>query len=260
MVRSARCCEHGFVDVAAYLARIGIDKVPSVDRSGLEALQRAHLTAVPFENLDVFARRGVGTGSVWSVPKIVERNRGGWCFELNGAFGSLLQHLGFEVSLRAATVLVENASGEPSHLTLRVDLDHPYLVDVGFGDSFIRPLRLDTDAIQDGGSGDFSLSKIDGVTTLQQVDAERRLHPQYRFDGRSWLLEEFDPASTRLQSDRSLRWTSSPFATRLIAGGPDRVTLLTDRLKFRRDEVWTEEQVAPEAWEGVLDRWFGLDP
>jgi arylamine N-acetyltransferase len=45
--------------VARYLARIALSEAPPVDICGLEILQRAHLTAVPFENLDVYARRGV---------------------------------------------------------------------------------------------------------------------------------------------------------------------------------------------------------
>ena len=80
-----------------YLDRIGLSEAPPVDVDGLEILQRAHLTEVPFENLDVHAGRGVGTGLGWSLPKIVDRRRGGWCFELNGAFSGLLRDLGFEV-------------------------------------------------------------------------------------------------------------------------------------------------------------------
>lgn len=91
------------------------------------------MTTVPFENLDVHARRGVGTGLDWTVPKIVERRRGGWCFELNGAFSRLLNALGFTVRQLGATVLRSPASSEPGHLTLEVTLDELYLVDVGFG-------------------------------------------------------------------------------------------------------------------------------
>ena len=70
-----------------YLARIGLDAQigpPSVDL--LAALQLAHLIRVPFENLHAFHHRGVRTDVEWSYAKVVEQQRGGWCFELNGAF------------------------------------------------------------------------------------------------------------------------------------------------------------------------------
>ena len=70
--------------------------------------------------------------------------RGGWCFELNGTFARLLEALGFTVTrYSAAVVLCEPGTPDFAHLTLRVDLDRPWLCDVGFGDSFTAPLLLD---------------------------------------------------------------------------------------------------------------------
>ncbi|MEA2002785.1 MAG: arylamine N-acetyltransferase [Actinomycetota bacterium] len=242
---------------ADYLARIGLTDTPTLDLNGLGTLQRAHLTTVPFENLDVYARRGVATTLDWSVPKIVARGRGGWCFELNGAFSSLLRDLGFEVRLLPAAVLLPPASNELSHLTLEVKLDRPYLVDVGFGDSFIKPLRIDLDEPQDGGSGQFVVTS---EGTLFEVDDEGELNPQYRFQRSEWELADFNAASARLQTAPGLHWTELPFATRLLDGGPDRVTLLKDRIKFRRDGQWHQEQVATEDWDSELNRWFGMKP
>jgi N-hydroxyarylamine O-acetyltransferase len=241
-----------------YLARIGLSESPPLDVGGLEMLQRAHLTSVPFENLDVYARRGVETGLDWSVPKIVERRRGGWCFELNGAFGSLLSALGFIVRQLGATVLLSPASSDPSHLTLEVTLDIPYLVDVGFGDTFIRPLRLEHDGVQDGVSGEFVIAVDGDMRTLSQVQGDGTLEPQYRFGTQEWALKDFDDASQRLQNTSGLSWTRAYFATRLLDGGPDRVTLLNDRIKFRRDGEWTEKPVAGDAWAEELSRWFSM--
>jgi len=245
---------------ADYLARIGLVEPPPLDVNGLETLQRAHLTAVPFENLDVYAGRGVETGLDWSVPKIVNRRRGGWCFELNGAFSSLLRDLGFAVRRLAATVLLEPASTDPSHLTLEVELDHLYLVDVGFGDSFIKPLRLDLVGSQDGGSGWFVITADGGEQTLFRVSDDESLDPQYRFERNEWELTDFDAASVRLQTAPGLHWSESRFATRLLDGGPDRVMLLKDRIKFRRGGEWHHKPVAPEDWESELVRWFGMAP
>lgn len=242
-----------------YLARIGLSPPIETNVGDLERLQRAHLTAIPFENLDVFARTGVGTGEEWSVPKIVDRGRGGWCFELNTAFAWLLTRLGFRVRRLAATVLLDGVeSPMPTHLTLEVALDRPYLVDVGFGDSFIKPLPLDSEGPHDGGTGLYGF--VFGEQTTLVAHSAEEAKPQYRFGPDERLPADFDLASTYLQVTPGLRWTKSRFATRLLENGPDRVTLVEDRLKLRRDGVWTEVAVTPDDWPGVLDEWFAMKP
>ena len=246
------------MDVARYLERIGLESPGRVDVESLEVLQRAHLTTVPFENLHVYHRRGVGTATAWSVPKIVECRRGGWCFELNGAFAALLVELGFDVTRLAAVVLLERDDGHASHLTLRVDLDSPYLVDVGFGDAFMRPLPLDEPGPHDGGTGRYTFTSTGDETTLFELGTGNEAQPVYRFTHTPRDMESFENQSTRLQTDLSLKWTRSRFATRLLDGGPDRVTLLEDKLRIRRNGAWEEAPVAGRDWERTLDEWFDL--
>lgn len=247
------------MDVDAYLELLGLTGQVAPDLDNLEKLQRAHLSVVPFENLDVFARRGVRTDDLWSTTKIVERRRGGWCFELNGAFAALLEALGYEVTRHAATVLFSETD-IPTHLTLEVGLDRPYLVDVGFGDSFIRPLPLDSEGPHDGGSGSFGFTFDGKLTTLVAFGDDGVPEPQYRFDPTPRRPEDFEEASLRLQTQAGLQWTKTRFATRLIDGGPDRVTLLEGRLRQRRDGVWSETTIDDREWDELLGEWFGLTP
>ncbi len=249
------------MNVDAYLARIGLQTRERPTLDSLERLQRAHLTAVPFENLHVFHRRGVFTDVAWSVPKIVDDGRGGWCFELNGAFAALLDGLGFSVKRLGAEVLRgPHSSGVADHLTLQVQLDRPYLVDVGFGDSFIRPLPLDGEGPLASGVGDFGFSKDGTNITLVKYASDGHPEPQYRFGPRRHLTSDFDGSSLRLQTEPGLQWTEAPFATRLLDGGPDRVTLLGDRLKFKRDGTWTEQPVPDADWAATLEQWFAMSP
>ena len=121
----------------AYLKRISVDvagRTPTLEL--LAELQMAHLLAVPFENLDVFHRRRVTTDVEHSLGKIIERGRGGWCFELNGAFGWLLAELGYRVDYVSCRVNGPDVWGPPlDHCALVVHLDDRcWFVDVGFGD------------------------------------------------------------------------------------------------------------------------------
>lgn len=246
------------MDVQRYLGRIGFTGEVRRDLATLTALQRAHLSTVPFENLHVFHRLGVRTDTDWSVPKIVEQGRGGWCFENNGAFGALLEALGFDVLRLGAAVLLGGPNTVVDHLALEVALDEPWLVDVGFGESFTRPLALNRRGPQDGGNGTYELIDSAQGVTLTLHDADAVPVPQYRFKRVHHQLADFDSASQHLQTAEDLHWRHKPFATRLIDGGPARVTLLSDRIKFHGAGETTEQAVAAEDWDDVLEAWFGM--
>jgi len=197
--------------VDLYLARIGLDSAPAVNIEGLTALQRAHLSTVPFENLDIFAEVTVRTDLEWSIDKIVNRNRGGWCFELNGAFAALLEALGYSVARLGAAVLLDGPNVIIDHLTLEVSVDSSiFLVDVGFGDSFAAPLEMNTLGPQDGYVGTFELIPSSQGLTLTRHDATGVPEPQYRFKRVVRQLADFNEASNRLQTDRSLHWSQRP--------------------------------------------------
>ncbi|MEM9134818.1 MAG: arylamine N-acetyltransferase [Actinomycetota bacterium] len=246
------------IDVDAYLARIEFEGPIDHDRDTLERLQRAHLSTVPFENLHVYHRLGVRTDTDWSLAKVVEQGRGGWCFEANGAFGWLLSGLGFDVIRLGAAVLLGGPSTVVDHLCLEVGLDEPWLVDVGFGESFIRPLALNRRGPQDGGDGTYEFIDSAQGLTLTKHDDKGVPTPQYRFRRVALDLADFDAASDHLQGAEDLHWRNKPFATRLLDGGPDRVTILTDRLKLQRDGETTETPLSADEWDDVLQEWFGM--
>lgn len=243
------------IRVQDYLDRIGFSGPVSVDLQTLAALQVAHMTTVPFENTSVWRGEPIETDIGWSIPKIVERGLGGWCFELNGAFAALLESLGFTVRRLGAAVLLEGPNQVVDHLTLEVMLDEPYLVDVGFGESFTKPLRLNDREPQDGGIAEFQFfDSAQGLTLTSLADGAPE--PQYRFRRVTLAMEDFTEASDRLRSDKTLHWSTKRFATRLIDGGPERVTLLTDRIKYHGGSDSTETPVDPDRWEAKLDELF----
>jgi N-hydroxyarylamine O-acetyltransferase len=132
------------MDAQAYLQRIGYQGSLAVNRTTLEALARAHLESVPFENFDIHLGRPLHLHADHLFHKIVVRRRGGFCYELNGLFALLLRELGFEVELLSARVFRKGKSGQEfDHMALRVrDGRGEYLVDVGFGDASTLPIEL----------------------------------------------------------------------------------------------------------------------
>ncbi len=253
----AALVDTALVDTAAYLERIGFAGTPRVDLATLTELQQLHMTAVPFENLDVALGDGVVVDVAATIDKIVDHGRGGWCFEVNAAFGALLTALGFDVLLLGAAVLLGGPSKVIDHVALEVMLDQPYLVDVGFGESFTRPLALNTSGAQPGGDGDYEFIGSPQGTTLAKLDDGVPV-AQYRFKRVAHTLAQFEPASALLQSDPTSNWRSKPFATRLLDRGPDRVTLTRNKLKVTRDGVLTERPIEADEWVALLHQWFGI--
>ena len=117
---------------------------------------------------------------VGRFEKIVTRRRGGYCFEVNGAFAALLRSLGYRVSLLSARVHGPSGFGPLSHLALRVDLDEPWLVDVGFGRNSELPLRLDDRGEQNDVRGVFRIE----TTDAGDLDVYRDGSVQYRIEQR----------------------------------------------------------------------------
>lgn len=139
-------------ELAAYCARIGVaPEALRPDAATLALLQRAHMAAIPFENLDVQRDLVPSMEPAAIFAKLVGARRGGWCYEQNGLFGRALLALGFEVMRVAGAVLREErgAAGLGTHLALLVGIDgETWLADAGFGGGLaapypLRPMRND---------------------------------------------------------------------------------------------------------------------
>jgi N-hydroxyarylamine O-acetyltransferase len=132
------------LELSAYLRRIHFDGTVAPDITTLRAIHRAHQYSIPFENLDVLLHRPVALDLEANYDKIVSRRRGGWCYEMNGVMEWALKEIGFEVMRISAGVMRMQAGDAQlgNHLCLLVDLEQPYLVDVGFGGSLAEPLPL----------------------------------------------------------------------------------------------------------------------
>jgi N-hydroxyarylamine O-acetyltransferase len=252
----------GAVDPQRYLDRLGVpgpNGPPSV--AELARLQVAHLVAVPFENIDVYHRRGVRTDTAWSLPKLVDRRRGGWCFELNGAFAWLLRELGYRVDHVACRVGGEEGWGAPfDHLALVVHLDgERWLVDVGFGDCCVEPIRLaDSEVDHVPRPVRCRLDDGDFVIVERQDDGAWADQLRGTFEPRD--LCDFDARSRYLQTEPGLSWTEKPFATRALDATGSRLTLRGGVLRTRSGRgEYVDRPVDPEEWPSLLAEHFGLE-
>ncbi|GHO47971.1 arylamine N-acetyltransferase family protein [Ktedonospora formicarum] len=227
-----------------YLERIRYQGPLTPDLETLQALHEAHMLAVPFENLSIHYGQPIVLNEEVLYNKIVSRRRGGFCYELNGLFAWLLRELGFRVTLLSAGVANQKQDGgynpDFDHLTLRVhDLaGSDWLVDVGFGDSFRLPLRLELEVEQDGADGHtYQLIEEGDYWILRQRDGAG-FEPQYRFTLQPRALSDFNARCHYHQTSPDSGFTKKRVCSLALPDG--RLTLsdllLITTLQGRREE------------------------
>ncbi|HET6849122.1 MAG TPA: arylamine N-acetyltransferase [Gaiellales bacterium] len=226
------------MDADRYLERIGYEGGRDPSPRTLAALQRAHMLAVPFENLDIQLGRRLVLDPEANYRKIVERSRGGWCFELNGLFAGLLETLGFEVTLLGSRVHgTDWVSQDLAHLLLLVHLDEPWVADVGFGaGQEFEPVRL-------AELPDRVIPHADGLSV--------------HFSTEPRAIDDFQQVCDELQTSPDSGFVRTRVAHRAVPGG--RISLreltLTEQVGERSSE---RELSGEEEWRVVLRERFDL--
>jgi N-hydroxyarylamine O-acetyltransferase len=139
------------LDLAAYLERVAFGGAPRADAETLRALHRAHVTSIPFENLDIVLGRRISLELDDVQNKLVRRRRGGYCFEHALLFAAALERIGFSVTRLIARVIPDPPTPGPrTHMLSRVAIGgRQWLADVGFGAGVLEPLPLEADTAVD---------------------------------------------------------------------------------------------------------------
>jgi N-hydroxyarylamine O-acetyltransferase len=215
--------------------------------------------AVPFENLDIHLGRKITVDETAILNKVVVLRRGGFCYELNGAFAALLRALGFRVTLLSARVARANGGEGPEfdHLTLRVDLEEPWLADVGFGESFLEPLRLGAGRDQLDPTGTYRLLAQGERFRMEKSLPDGNWKPQYSFSLEPRRLEEFAGMCRYHQTSPESSFTQKRICTRVTSEG--RITLSEMKLIMTRNGERVERSLASEEeWNSILRKQFGV--
>ena len=249
------------MDAKAYLERIGYWGSTRPSLSVLRELHRRHLLSIPFENLDIHLRRPIILSEAAFSNKIIKHRRGGFCYELNGSFALLLKRLGFKVSILSARVAKRDGglTADFDHMTLLVQLKHLWLADVGFGDSFTEPKRLDISSPQPDRGRDYRLVRKGGWTLLSRRNEQNgRWEPQYKFGLRPRKLREFAPRCVWQQTSPRSHFKKGRLCTRLTLSG--RLTLTDTKFIVTHGSEKVERVLGnPKEFTAMLQRHFGID-
>lgn len=246
--------------VTDYLRRIDAPRPYRPDAESLATLQYAHLQRVPFENLDIHRGVPIVLDLDAIADKIIGRNRGGYCYELNSLFAALLEAVGYSVDLVSARVA--SADGklkrEFGHMALVVhvvDRAMPFLVDVGFGDGFTTPIPIDADVEVPDRDGAVRL-RADGSKWSYEENGGGGWQLRYAFTLRSRRLSDYAEMNEWQQTSPESKFTSRTICSMLTDEG--RATISGNSLIITRGRQRVQCELSPREIERELHDRFGL--
>lgn len=202
------------------------------------------MLSVPFENLDIHLNKPIILDEKAFYRKIVEERRGGYCYELNGSFSWLLKKLGFKVSILSARVAGRHGSFSPEfdHMTLLVRLKDSWLVDVGFGDSFTIPKKLESPDPQRDRGYVYRIEPDDtGRLMLRRSDHNDSWTTQYSFKLKPRKLLDFAARNRYQQTSPNSHFTQGRIISKLTSTG--RITLTDKKLILTKTGAKVERSV-----------------
>lgn len=247
------------MDTAAYLQRINYRDPLKPSAETLRQIHLAHLLAVPFENLSIHRDEPIVLSDETLFEKIVHRRRGGFCYELNGLFASLLIELGFKVTKLSAGVADDKGEFGPpfDHMTLLVTLEDRWLADVGFGDSFREPLLLDERAPQvQSNAVAFRIEEAENFLVMSRRAENGDWQPQYRFNLDPHEYDDYGEMCHFHQTSPQSHFTQKRICSRATVEG--RVSLSEMQLIITRGGARETTPISEDQYAKVLSETFGI--
>lgn len=247
------------MDLDRYLSRIGFEGPVRADRATLAGIMRTHLHRVPFENLDIHRRVALSLDPDDLFDKVVERRRGGFCYELNGLLSAALDEIGFEHSRLACRVFsADGRVGPPfDHLALAVRIDdETLLVDVGFGEGIRAPMPLSVGATESVAGYERRIERRDGLFAMVQADASGE-ESGFLIDDTPRAMSEFTEMCRYHETSSESPFTKRPMCTMARANG--RITLAGDVLIVTEAGNRSERELSAQDRARALTEYFGID-
>jgi N-hydroxyarylamine O-acetyltransferase len=139
---------------------------------------------------------------------------------------------------------------------LLVKLEETWLVDVGFGDSFLEPLKMDVSSEQIQGQQSFRIIAQDHYFVVQR-QYEREWKPEYRFTLQPYNYPDFEEMCRYHQSSPQSHFTQKRICS--LATRDGRITLSDMLLIVTSNDVREERRLeSQKEYEELLLKEFGI--
>jgi N-hydroxyarylamine O-acetyltransferase len=249
-----------YMDAGNYLDHIKIFQIEEPNYSFLEKLQVSHMATIPFENIDIRQGRNIFLDEEHLFNKIVVHKRGGFCYELNGLFRWLLRRLNYNISIAAGRVYIvseDRFTPEFDHMALLVHLDKTYIVDVGFGDCFRKPIAIPAGTVKDV-SGKYRVKTLNSGqnSLIIQKQDKGKWCPVYSFTTQPRRMADFAEMCKYNQTSPNSHFTQRTICT--IATDNGRITLSDDSLTIDHGGAKCKRSVTFQDRNEILRKYFGI--
>jgi len=243
------------MDKEQYLKRINYTGGLEPNIALLSELQKRHLLNIPFENLDIHYKKHIELNIESIYKKIVEDNRGGFCYELNGLFYELLLSLNFEAKRISARVYTDETDYSPEfdHFAIIVKIGNvEYLTDVGFGEFSFKPLELILGKPQKDHRANYVIDKYDEHYFRVNKMEKGKLKPEYIFTTLARDFMDYKKMCEFHQSDSRSNFMKKRLISLATESG--RITITNNILKVRKNNL-VEERILNNETEFENELW-----
>lgn len=248
------------MQLSTYLNRLLFTEEALPDIQTLFKLQRLHLMALPFENIDIQLNIPISLQQETIYRKVVENNRGGYCYELNTVFCELLKIVGFKAHLISGRITKgKNTGPEYDHIAVLVWVDNEYwLADVGYGDFSLIPLAIHNSAPQWDGRNHYRIRKEnDSLFAVEKLKRDDKFHSEYLFTITPRSIEEFAAINYQKQTADDSHFTRNLICSLPTENG--RITIINQRLIITSENKKEEIPIAKEALPQTLSQYFRIN-
>ncbi|MGR5378905.1 arylamine N-acetyltransferase family protein [Vibrio harveyi] len=249
-------------DLQAYLKKVGISQSLNINTDTLLLLHNAQHRRLPFENFDIALGRGISVAEQDIINKLIYRERGGYCYELNALLFNVLKTIGFDARpLLGRVHLSGTPSGRTHQFTLVTMGEDKWIVDVGFGSNTPRaplPFVLNQDIHTDLQTFRFIEHELVGyMLQVQSYDDPEQWIDLYSLDFEHVFDGDIVCGNHYTSTSPNSHFTSSRVAA--LATDSGIITLFNHSLKYRANvEVVEIELEAGETYLSALKTHFGI--
>jgi N-hydroxyarylamine O-acetyltransferase len=241
------------MNIQNYLKRLKIDSPMGINKESLFLLHQQHLLTIPFENLDIYHGIPIRFDVEDFYNKIITKNRGGFCYELNVLFAELLKTIGFKTYFISARLWQgkDNYGPEFGHIAIIVELgSDQWLIDVGMGESFAVPIKISQNSIDEQQGKFYNIrSKENGYLELRKLSV-------YLFSSFPRTLNTFREMFFYHQSSPNSKFTQRCVCS--IATADGRITLTESKLIITKGENRTIRGLENDEYESLLQQHFNI--
>lgn len=249
--------------------RVGFPENDIVTFEKLDVLLKKTAKKIPFENLCIINKATISPTKENLAHKILERNEGGLCYELNPLLYYFLIENGWNPSLIRGIVYDHNKqrwnSIGKTHVAILIHHNGQlYILDTGFGGNLpLNPIPLNGERITSA-NGEFRARKTptqhgDYIFEMKLKHKDEDWKTGYAFDSRETVhdLEELNEIQQIIEQHEDSAFNKAPLLTRLTDRG--NITLTESSFTEWREGNIQRQPITQTDYKTLLKKHFGME-